>query len=151
MADTVTPTIAASSKDVFNASGTATNTTTLQSIYQVPVYVNVPMLNAMGVEINGGDYAPIWDMLSIGGRITQDPNADQKVGPGVLAEMTISAIDTTIDTSGETAAVKAIYANQKIIADNLTAIVQAINAHRDNYSILLQYMINYKLLNPASS
>ncbi|WP_369788056.1 hypothetical protein [Rouxiella sp. WC2420] len=151
MSDTVVPVVATSSRISANAGGTATAGTSLLAVYTNPVFVNLPLLNAMGVEIDGENYAPIWDMLNIGGRITQDTNAIQKVGPGILADISITDINRTLDTTDETDVVQEIYKNQLLIADNLNYIVSQINLHRENYTILLQYMINYKLLNSASS
>lgn len=151
MAYSGTPEVAASSRTSANAGGTAANATSLLAVYSDPVYVNIPLLNAMGVVITGSDYSPIWDALSIGGRITQDTNAAQKVGPGILPDISITDINRTLVTTDETDVVQGIYQNQLLIADNLNYIVSQINLHRENYAIFLQYMLNYQLLNPASS
>lgn len=151
MAYSGTPEVAASSRIKANAGGTATVATSLVAVYSDPVDVNVPLLNAMGVVITGGDYSPIWNALSIGGRINQDTQANQKVGPDILPDISITDINRTLVTTDESDVVQAMYQNQLLIADNLNYIVSQINLHRENYAILLQYMLNYKLLNPASS
>ncbi|CAM3710982.1 hypothetical protein BS639_17265 [Rouxiella silvae] len=95
--------------------------------------------------MSAGSLAGVWDGLSVGGRITQDPNAAQHLGPDVLTDLAITQIsDVTVDD--ETAAVKAIHANQQTIMNNLNNIVAGINLRTQNYNILLQYLINYSSL-----
>ncbi|MCC3745338.1 hypothetical protein LLQ46_00555 [Rouxiella badensis] len=140
----MTDTIIWSSEDRTTLTGAETLTLVAQSGEQINLTSFIQ--NAMAATALGD----LWTALQVGGRIVQDPNVTIKIGPNVLSSSLVINPINTVDTSGETAAVQAIYANQKIIADNQTTLLNAINERTANYNLLLQYALNYGWYNAAT-
>lgn len=100
---------------------------------------NPRFLAAAGVDLSRQSMGEIWDLLDIGGRIVQDPNANFPLYPAMVADMV--EIETP---SGD------IEATIATLTNNIVTLTHAVNFERKIIMILLTYLNNYKIMPSAT-
>ncbi len=101
---------------------------------------NPRLLAAAGVDLSKRPMADIWDLLGIGGRIVQDPNANFPLYPAMVADLI-----KTETASGDLEEVLATLNN------NIVTLTNALNFERKIIMVLLTYLNNYKIMPSATT